>query len=96
MAVNRGVDSETNEPDYGEWFDHNFVEGLARLAREDEEWLQAKTTSAHDKAVARRAIIFCIDDYMYENGQSSASDNARSRMSADHVKRGTPKPLRKP
>ena len=60
-AVNRGVDVDTNKSDYGEWFDRNFIEGLARLVREDDEWLQSKATSPHDKTVASRAVIFCID-----------------------------------
>ena len=46
---------QQGEDDRSEWFRTEHLEGLAKLVQEDEEGL--KSSSRHDQAIAKRAVI---------------------------------------
>ena len=70
-AVNYGTD-DSGHVDKSEWFSSQGLPALAALVNRD----AAKIVSGgeHDKAVARRAVIFCVDDNLYEEGAQGATD----------------------
>ena len=63
-AVNDGKD-ETGNVDKSEWFIFNGLHSLGTLIQEDEAGL--RNASAHAQAIARRAVIFAIDDNLYDH-----------------------------
>ena len=70
-AVNTGRD-ENGRDDPSAWFRREYIDGLANLAAENREWLGK--ASEEDKAIARRAVIFTIDQDMFETDAVGASD----------------------
>ena len=72
-AVNYGKDGIGNV-DKSEWFICNNLYSLGMLIQEDEAGL--RNASAHAQAIARRAVIFAIDDDLYEHDHQGATDAA--------------------
>lgn len=70
-AINMGHDHR-GEDDPSEWFRREHLEGLAKLVQEDDEGL--KTGSGHDQAIARRAVIFVVDECLFESDAQGATD----------------------
>ena len=64
LAINMGHD-EKGEDDPSEWFRPEHLDGLVALVREDGEGLGK--ASAHDQAIARRAVIFVVDECLHES-----------------------------
>ena len=84
-AVNYGQDDNGNV-DIGEWFSCNNLPGLEKLAKEDEEAI--RTASSHDKAVARRAVIFAIDGELFDSehcGATGAAAIAQWKMDMENA-----------
>ena len=72
-AVNYGKDDRGNV-DIGEWFVCNNLPSLGQLAKEDGEGL--RVASSHDQAIARRAVIFAINEELFDQGCPGATDSA--------------------
>ena len=70
-AINMGHDHR-GEDDPSEWFRNEYLEGLVKLVQEDGEGL--KTSSGHDQAIARRAVIFVVDECLFESDAQGATD----------------------
>ena len=70
-AINMGHDQQ-GEDDPSEWFRNEHLEGLAKLVQEDAEGL--KSSSGHDQAIARRAVIFVVDECLFDGGAQGATD----------------------
>jgi hypothetical protein len=76
-AINMGRD-ENGEEDPSEWFRTEHLQGLVHLVHEDLEGLN--NGSEHNKAIARRAIIFIIDECLFERDAQGATDAAAVRF----------------
>ena len=70
-AINIGHD-DNGEDDPSEWFRTEHLDGLSMLVCEDDEGLTK--ANAHDQAIARRAVIFVIDECLYEDNAQGATD----------------------
>ena len=88
-AVNYGTD-EHNKLDISAWFRNNNLPGLGQLAKEDAEGLLA--ASDDDQAIARRAVIFAIDERLYNQGHQGASDTAAIEQWRMDMQNATPLP----
>ena len=67
-SVNYGT-NDSNGVDKAEWFSSQGLPALAALVNRDATGI----VSEHDKAVARRAVIFCVDENLYEEGAQGAT-----------------------
>ena len=63
--MNVGHDQQ-GEDDPSEWFRNEHLEGLAKLVQEDAEGL--KSISGHDRAIARREVIFVVGGCLFDGG----------------------------
>ena len=63
---------ENGEDDPSDWFRTEHLDGLVALVREDGEGLGK--ASAHDQAIAKRAVIFVVDECLYESDAQGATD----------------------
>jgi len=83
FAINSGKEKD-GEPDWEDWFRENKLKGLKYLVNGDEEKLRA--ASEHDKAMARRVIIFKAKKDSWER---SAENREKLKTSLrDRVKAG--------
>lgn len=69
-SVNYGVD-DNGSIDKAEWFTSQGLPALAALLNRDATAISGE----HDKAIARRAVIFCVDEDLYERGAQGATDS---------------------
>jgi len=70
-SVNYGVD-DRNAVDETEWFTSQGLPALANLLKRDAEAIA--NGGEHDKAIARRAVIFCVDENLFDQGAQGATD----------------------
>lgn len=70
-AINMGHDQQGGD-DPSEWFRNEHLEELAMLVKEDDESL--KQSSGHEQAIARRAVIFVVDECLFEGDAQGATD----------------------
>ncbi len=70
-SVNYGVD-DRNAVDETEWFTSQGLPALATLLKRDAEAIA--NGGEHDKAIARRAVIFCVDENLFDQGAQGATD----------------------
>ena len=70
-SVNYGVDDRGNV-DKTEWFTSQGLPALAALLKRDAAAINSG--GEHDKAIARRALIFCVDENLFEVGAQGATD----------------------
>ena len=86
-AVNTGK-NEDGQDDPTEWFRNEHLHGLVKVIEEDTEGL--RSSSGHDQAVARRAVIFIVDESLYEEGAQGATDAAATAVWEQDKQNGTP------
>ena len=72
-AINMGKDDMGND-DPAEWFEHNHLEGIVRMIRENSEGLEE--LNEHEKAIARRIVVFIIEDSLFDGSAQGATDAA--------------------
>ena len=72
-SVNYGVD-DRNCVDKTEWFTSQGLPALANLLKRDAAAIASG--GEHDKAIARRAVIFCVDENLFDQGAQGATDAA--------------------
>ena len=72
-AINYGKD-EDGKLDSSHWFNENWLPSLGLLVKEDEAGL--RDADSHEQAVARRAVIFTIDEDLFDQGHQGATDAA--------------------
>ena len=70
-AVNYGTDG-SGGVDKAEWFLSQGLPALAALINRVTAGIERG--GEHDIAIARRAVIFCVDDTLYEQGAQGATD----------------------
>lgn len=70
-SVNYGMD-ESGGVDKAEWFSSQGLPALAALVNRDAPGIERG--GEHDIATARRAVIFCVDENLYEQGAQGATD----------------------
>ena len=70
-SVNYGVDAH-GALDKTEWFTSQGLPALAALLKRDGAGIESG--GEHDKAIARRAVIFCVDDSLFQEGAQGATD----------------------
>ena len=70
-SVNYGVDDRGNV-DKTEWFTSQGLPALAALLKRDAAAINSG--GEHDKAIARRAVIFCVDENLFDQGAQGATD----------------------
>ena len=86
-AINYGRDDQGNV-DKGGWFVRNNLPSLDLLVKEDGDALTAE--SIDDQAIARRAVIFCIDEYLFDHGHQGAIDRAAIDLWTADMENATP------
>jgi hypothetical protein len=82
------ADGSTN---WAHWFDREGLPGLAALVDtpdKAEKWF--KQAGEHDKAVARRAVVFFVEDDLYVAGSKAVSDEATLAHYLDDLERSRP------
>ena len=72
-AINMGKDERGND-DPTEWFANEHLEGIVRMLKGDLEGL--KRLSEHDKAIARRIVVFVVEDDLFDEKEQGATDAA--------------------
>jgi len=70
-SVNYGVD-DRGQVDKTEWFTSQGLPALAALLRRDATAINSG--GEHDKAIARRPVIFCVDENLFEESAQGATD----------------------
>ena len=85
--MRRGHDQQ-GEDDPSEWFRNEYLEGLVKLVQEDDEGL--KSSSGHDQAIARRAVIFVVDECLFESNSQGATDAMAVALWEEDKKHATP------
>ena len=78
-SVNYGVDDRGNV-DKTEWFTSQGLPALAALLKRDAAAINSG--GEHDKAIARRALIFCVDENLFEVGAQGATTPSASKCGA--------------
>ena len=72
-AVNDGLFTN-GQVDVGSWFRDNNLHGLVWLVNKDEDML--RRADQHNQAIARRAVIFRVDEHLYAKKKRAATDLA--------------------
>ena len=72
-AVNYGLFTN-GQVDVGSWFRGNNLHGLDWLVNKDEDML--RRADQHNQAIARRAVIFRVDENLYAKKKRAATDLA--------------------
>ena len=85
-AVNYGA-FQNGEVDAGEWFRNNNLQGLELLVNMDEAALRA--ADSHTQAIGRRAVIFRIDEDLFDSKHAGATDAAAVELWQSHMHRAT-------
>ena len=88
-CVNYGKRDDNGSVDKAEWFEHNNLPGLALLMEENtKDLMQA---SDHLQATARRAVIFQVNEPLYDRDTNqAASDAIAIAVFDEHMKHATP------
>ena len=86
-AVNYGTDG-SGGVDKAEWFLSQGLPALAALINRDAAGIERG--GEHDIAIARRAVIFCVDENLYEEGAQGATDAAGLEMWRSEQANATP------
>ena len=86
-AINWGQ-HPNGELDKGQWFERENVECLAWLINKDLKSI--KDSDEHDKAIARRAVIFPAHEKLYKSNAQSATDAALLEQWTAEMERATP------
>ena len=60
--------------DASEWFRTEYLEGLEKLVNEDHERL--KELGGHQQAIDRCAVIFVVDECLFDGKSQGATDAA--------------------
>ena len=66
-----GQDGIGNE-DASEWFRNEHLDGLEKLVREDHEAI--RELDGHQQAIARRAVIFVVEESLFDGEAQGATD----------------------
>ena len=72
-AINMGKDEDGND-DPTEWFASQYIEGIVKMIKEDLEGLER--LSEHDKAIARRIVVFVVEESLFNVKDQGATDAA--------------------
>ena len=96
-AINSGRTEGGRNETPGHWFAEQDRLGspciaLKHLAEGDEEWLRGVNADSHDRAQARRIIIFEVKDIYEASAEGSATDRTRRQIHEDGLERATPLP----
>ena len=75
--------------DANEWFRNENLEGLEKLVNEDDE--RMRELDGHQQAIARRAVIFVIDECLFDGQSQSATDAAASAVREQQMQNATPR-----
>ena len=86
-AINMGHNS-MGDDDPSEFFRIEYLEGLERLVNEDHE--RIKELDGHQQAIARRAVIFVIDECLFGAKTQGATDAAACAVWVQHMQNATP------
>ena len=87
-SINFGADPQTGEDVPSHWFQREHLEGLVRLVNEDHEGITK--LSSHDEAVARRAVIFIVDEFLGKPGIPGATDAIGFAQFQQEMQNATP------
>jgi hypothetical protein len=86
-AINMGHNS-MGDDDPSEFFRTEYLEGLESLVNEDHE--RIKELDGHQQAIARRAVIFVIDECLFDGKSQGATDAAACAVWEQHMENATP------
>ena len=84
--MNSGQDDDGNL-DHGHWFRREGLACLAYVVNKDINLLQ--TVSEHERAIARRAVIFICDNRLYDPETVSASVRATAERWSEQMQNAT-------
>ena len=84
--MNSGIDDH-GRIDHGDWFRREDLKGLAYVVRKDINGLQ--NASEHDRAIARRAVIFICTNRLYHTATVSASARAAADRRPEQMQNAT-------
>ena len=85
-SVNYGADDKGNLQK-SEWFEKNRLPGCKALADCDEKALRC--LDGHGQAEARRAVIFFVDESLFDEQHQAATDAAGVEVSTTHLQNAT-------
>jgi hypothetical protein len=86
-SINFGQD-RNGEDVASHWFEREHLEGLVRLVNEDDDGM--KTLGSHQEALARRAVIFIVDEFLGKRDAPGASDAIAFAQFQEEMQNATP------
>jgi len=86
-AINIGQNDQGDD-DPSEFFRSEYLEGLEKLVNEDHE--RIKELDGHQQAIARRAVIFVIDECLFDGNSQGATDAVACAVWEQQMQNATP------
>jgi len=86
-SINFGQD-RNGEDVASHWFEREHLEGLVRLVNEDDDGM--KTLGSHQEALARRAVIFIVDEFLGKRDAPGSSDAIAFAQFQEEMQNATP------